>query len=374
MSIAERDDPSIASRLRFNEVQYAMWLCRAMCTTATLKIADAIGGRADLGQVLAARLGLHSPSLLRLLRALAANGIFEDAGASTFRHNDMSRQLRTDHAFSLQPIAALMDAPLIKDSWDGLAGALRDGESGFSHRRGVSLYEHLRGSPADGALFMGAMASHSVQPSAAIAALPLFREADRWSTWAAAWARSSRASPGPTPAYAASSSISRTSRRGPARLPRAAGVADRVTFQAGDFFERAPRPRRLHSQERPVELGRRALSAALAEQYSAPASSSRDARLLVIEPVLLSSNLAWSSLFDLQMLAATDSGRSRTGRGDPRSRPPVRLHPRLPHDGAGHRGGGVLPDLTEPSLAHLSGYANVHLIGNFDDAHGLKNM
>lgn len=312
MSIAERDDPSIASRLRFNEIQYAMWLCRAMCTAATLKIADAIGDEPMSVEVLAARLGLHSPSLLRLLRALAANGIFEDAGASTFRHNDMSRQLRSDHAFSLQPIAALMDAPLIKDSWDGLAGALRDGESGFSHRRGVSLYEHLRGSPADGALFMGAMASHSVQPSAAIAALPLFREV-----------RSVVDLGGGVGTLVASIARAHTGVRGIVLdLPHVqagaggylarAGVADRVTFQAGDFFESVPHGHDVYILKSVLWNWDDERCLQLLQNVRRAAGDSRDARLLVIEPVLLSSNLAWSSLFDLQMLAATDSGRSRT--------------------------------------------------------------
>ncbi|WP_437532714.1 methyltransferase [Sorangium sp. So ce726] len=313
MSDAGMEASVTANRRRFNDILCGLWLARALSVTAALQIPDAVGDEPVSADALAARLQVDAASLHRLLRALAANGIFEEAGEQTFRHSEMSRQLRRDHPFSMHFMAVFMGSQLHNSAWDGFAGAIRDGRSGFLHHRGVPLYDHLRGDAADAALFNTAMMSYSLQTSAAIAGLPAFRAAgsvlDAGGGVGVLAAAIARAHPGVRAVVLDLPGV----QAGAASYLAQSGAGERVTFQPGDFFEGVPAGHDVYvlksilwnwNDERCLQILKNIRSAM---------GASRSARLLVIENVLLPSNQTWATLHDLQMLAIAASGRIRTG-------------------------------------------------------------
>ncbi|XXX76414.1 methyltransferase [Sorangium sp. So ce134] len=304
--------PSSAGRQRFNDITNAMWLCHVMCAAASLGLPDAIGDApADVDDI-AARLGLHGPSLYRMLRALAANGIFEELGDRRFRHTELSRLLGSEHPFSLRTLAEFFRSPIQRDAWDGLVDAIRDGKAGFTHRRGKTIYEHLRADAADSALFNGAMLANSLEVSAMVAqAYARFREVSSvldvgggLGTLAAAIAKAHprvRAAVLDLPHLEPST----------ARYLQEAGVGDRVSFHPGDFFEAVPGGHDLYIVKhclwnwgddecaRILRVIRRAIGAS-------------GARLLIVEQILEPSHLARAAVSDVLMLTISAGGRCRS--------------------------------------------------------------
>ena len=86
-------------------------LARAVETAAELGIADLVteGPRsiADLAEAT----GSHAPSLYRLLRALAAHGVFEDIQEQRFAQTRLSATLTSTHPASLRDSARMFGVP-----------------------------------------------------------------------------------------------------------------------------------------------------------------------------------------------------------------------------------------------------------------------
>ncbi|XXS72172.1 methyltransferase [Sorangium sp. So ce131] len=290
-----------------------MWLCQAMCAAASLGLSDAIGDAPTHVDDVAARLGLHGPSLYRMLRALAANGIFEELGDRRFQHSELSRLLGSEHPFSLRALAEFLRSPMQRDAWDGLSDAIRDGKAGFTHRRGKTIYEHLRADAADSALFNRAMLDYSLEGAAMIAqAYARFGEVSSvldvgggLGTLASAIARAHpqvRATVLDLPHVEPSAT----------RYLEEAGVGDRVRFHPGDFFEAVPGGHDLYIVKHCLwNWGDDECSRILRVIRRAIGDAS-GARLLIMEQILEPSNLARAALSDVLMLTISAGGRCRT--------------------------------------------------------------
>lgn len=133
---------------------------RCLHAVARHRVADALdrdGGEVD---DLAARLGLNADALARVLRALAAYGVF-DIQRGQVRHTEASLLLRADHPMSMGAFAHMMGLPM---SWDAL-GALP--ETMVSGRAGVfdldpdGLFSYLRDHTDEAEIFDRAMTAKS---------------------------------------------------------------------------------------------------------------------------------------------------------------------------------------------------------------------
>ena len=71
-------------------------VARCIHVIAESGVADALDERPAAASELAARTGLDADALARMLRLLAAHGVFS-AGPSGYAHTDASRLLRSDH-------------------------------------------------------------------------------------------------------------------------------------------------------------------------------------------------------------------------------------------------------------------------------------
>jgi len=85
---------------------------------AELGVADHLGNGAVTVDQLAADCGVSASALDRVLRLLAAHGIFEH-GPDGYRHTEASRLLGSDHPRSMRAFARMFGLPLI---WSGLTG------------------------------------------------------------------------------------------------------------------------------------------------------------------------------------------------------------------------------------------------------------
>jgi hypothetical protein len=86
-----------------HQTAFGHWLARCLHVVAYLGVADALDEETPrTASDLAAAVGARPDALGRVLRLLAAQGIFEMQGSDTFRHSPASRLLRTDHPQSMR--------------------------------------------------------------------------------------------------------------------------------------------------------------------------------------------------------------------------------------------------------------------------------
>jgi len=157
------------ARYKMNDIFCAAWLSHAITGLLEHDIPDLIEDEAIHANDLASKADLHAPSLYRAMRALAANGIFEEVETGMFAHNDCSRLLQKNHPHSWRGMARMWNHKSCISAWQRFSNVLTDGRSGIQHAFGKSLYEHLEETPGGTEAFSDAMISNSTHTSLAIA-------------------------------------------------------------------------------------------------------------------------------------------------------------------------------------------------------------
>src|SRR2546423_1435355 len=115
-------------------------VARSLHVVAELGVADALDEESHTAADLAAAVGAHPDALARVMRLLAAHGVFE-TGNGTFRHSPASRLLRADHPQSMRAFARMFglhvnwradDAPdhSVRTGWPAPQKVLAGGRRG----------------------------------------------------------------------------------------------------------------------------------------------------------------------------------------------------------------------------------------------------
>lgn len=137
-----------------------------------LGVADALGdaetGVHDLGKTVDA----VPDTLARLLRMLAAHGVFEEtaSGSEVFRHTPLSRMLRSDAPGGMADMVLWAGAAWTWDAWPRLESAVRDGRPVVPELYGKDFFRYLHEDAAEDAqIFNRAMTQASALTSRAVA-------------------------------------------------------------------------------------------------------------------------------------------------------------------------------------------------------------
>ncbi|MGH8289408.1 MAG: methyltransferase [Steroidobacteraceae bacterium] len=136
------------------------WASRCLHVIAALGVADHIGDGAESPEALAKAVGAHPQALARVLRALAAHGVFEEV-AGRFGHSAASRLLRTDHPQSLRAFVGMMGMPVHWQAYGKLEHSVRTGESAMSCITPGGTFEYFASHPEEARLFDDAMTAKS---------------------------------------------------------------------------------------------------------------------------------------------------------------------------------------------------------------------
>jgi len=131
---------------------------RALHLVAELGIADHITDEPVAAASLAPRCGVDPGALDRLMRLLAAHGIFEVEGPG-YRHTDASRLLRSDHPMSMRAFARLMNLSICWASFGALDHSLRTGAPAAEVIEPNGFFAYLRAHPAAAQIFGEAMSA-----------------------------------------------------------------------------------------------------------------------------------------------------------------------------------------------------------------------
>jgi hypothetical protein len=129
---------------------------RAVQLVAELGVADLVEGEPMPAALLADSCGVAAEPLDRVLRLLAAHGVFEWTGVG-YRHNEASRLLRSDIPRSMRDFARMMGLPVMWSAFAELDRSVRTGAPVFDHRDDGGFFGYLGGHPQEERVFAGAM-------------------------------------------------------------------------------------------------------------------------------------------------------------------------------------------------------------------------
>lgn len=147
-----------------------MAAARCLHVVAELGIADLVHERPRTAACLAAATGAHAGSLYRVLRMLAARGIFAEDGEGRFHLTPAALVLRSDVEGSLRHRLRLAWQDLIWAAYGEMAYTVMTGEPAFDRAHGLPLFDFLAADPDAGAAFDRAMAQISGPEDEAVAA------------------------------------------------------------------------------------------------------------------------------------------------------------------------------------------------------------
>lgn len=145
---------------RLVQIGSAYWQSRALFVAARLDLATVLGTESMHASELASRLGADGGALGRLLRFLAALGVFEETAPMVFRNNKLSRCLGSDDPQSVRAMILMHNSEAMSRPWfEQLEAGIRGGTPPFRLSHGEDLFDYLDHNGDFDRLFSDAMDS-----------------------------------------------------------------------------------------------------------------------------------------------------------------------------------------------------------------------
>ena len=167
------DDLVLAKQPPPQAVLLEMWsgyvVSRALHVVAELAIADHLAERPKTDAELAAATGANRDALHRVLRMLAARGVFAEEESGRFGLTPLSECLRSGVPGSVRD-AIRMYGDMHWRATGSLLHSVVTGEPAFDEAAGSRVWEYLASHPDDGERFARGMASFSALENAVIVA------------------------------------------------------------------------------------------------------------------------------------------------------------------------------------------------------------
>jgi hypothetical protein len=147
----------------------SMWKSYALQAAAKFNFATLIGDSSATTSALALQTGAQEGWVYRLLRFLAASGIFAETvpGSRTFTNTEASDCLRENGP--MYAMARMMGSDRYRQEWRLLEESMRTGTSAIELLSGGGLYTYFVEHPEEEAIFDAALANFSRVVDAAIA-------------------------------------------------------------------------------------------------------------------------------------------------------------------------------------------------------------
>jgi hypothetical protein len=130
---------------------------QALHVAAKLRIADQLKDGPRSVEELAKLTNSHAGSLYRLLRALAAIGVFHEAQNRAFALTPMADCLRADSETPIGAWAEYAGSDYVWQTWGHLEHSIQTGENAFQHIHGQGIWQYRTEHPERGAVFDRAM-------------------------------------------------------------------------------------------------------------------------------------------------------------------------------------------------------------------------
>ena len=133
-------------------------LPRCLHTVAELGVADVLGDEPRSAESLARAVGANADALYRMLRLLAANGVFELRGTEVF-HTATSRLLSSSHPQSMKALALMFGLPVNWSPFLELRYTAQTGQPAAAKVLPEGYWNYFAREPKAAAVFNSAMAA-----------------------------------------------------------------------------------------------------------------------------------------------------------------------------------------------------------------------
>jgi len=143
-------------------------ISQAIHVAAVLGVADHMMAGPRASDEIAEAVGAHPRSLYRLLRALAAIGVFREHEHRCFSLTAMGECLRSDAESSVRPSATYLGQEYRWQTWGHLLHSVKTGESAFLALHGVDTWTYRERHPEQNAIFNSVMTANSRRVDQAI--------------------------------------------------------------------------------------------------------------------------------------------------------------------------------------------------------------
>ncbi|NTX17172.1 hypothetical protein HUA76_41000 [Myxococcus sp. CA056] len=140
---------------------------RCLHLVAQLGVADVLGNTPMTSEELARATGAHADSLHRMMRLLAAHGVFERRGGG-WVHTEYSEHLKASHSHSLKSLVLMFGDDINWRSAGALGVSSRTGQTACETVTPGGLWPYLRAHPEDARVFDAAMTGKSHMAIAAV--------------------------------------------------------------------------------------------------------------------------------------------------------------------------------------------------------------
>ncbi|HEY8034462.1 MAG TPA: methyltransferase [Methylobacter sp.] len=143
---------------RLIQIGSAFWQSRALHVAVRLDISSVLGDGQLAVDVIAERVSAQPDAIYRLLRMLAAMGIFEEVSPRVFKNNALSAYLREDNPKNVKAMVLMHNSLEMSRPWfEQLEQGVRSGEVPFQISHGRELYSYMDEHAEFDSLFARAM-------------------------------------------------------------------------------------------------------------------------------------------------------------------------------------------------------------------------
>jgi alkyl hydroperoxide reductase subunit AhpC/SAM-dependent methyltransferase len=223
------------------EMAMAHWVSRIVYVAAKLDLADRLDGEPKSAEELAGPTGTHAPSLYRLMRTLAHLGLLSQDAGQRFSLTPLGEALKKNAPGAARSTILTLAGDMFLTGFGELLYSVQTGKSGFDKKLGMPVFDWLGQNPEMASLFSETMVGvHGAEP-AAVAAAYDFSEMKTIVDVGGATGNLLTTVLGRAPgARGILYDLPHVVRDAPA-LIQSRGLKDRITIEAGSFFERVPR-------------------------------------------------------------------------------------------------------------------------------------
>jgi SAM-dependent methyltransferase len=229
---------TISAHERIIDLGWGYLRSAALHAAAELGVADLLEAGPRTAASLAEEMGVHALPLYRILRLLAAEGVFAEDEAGRFRLTPEADLLRTGVPGSMRDAVLMLAHETFWAPAGKLSTTVRTGETPFAQIFGADFFDYFARNPAAGPIFHRGMAGFSDTENAPIAQSydfgPFSRIVDVGGGHGGFLVEALRANPSARGVLADAPHVLRESRLGDA------GLSDRCELVEADFFRAVP--------------------------------------------------------------------------------------------------------------------------------------
>jgi hypothetical protein len=232
--------PAVPAHVQLIHMATAYWASRLLYVAAKFGLADHLAGGPKTAEALAGPTGTHAPSLHRVMRTLASLGVLTEDDQHRFALTPLGEALRTGAPGSARATVLTLAGDWAWRGFEHFPYSVETGKTGVEKALGEPLFDWLAKRPDDVSLFSETMIGfHGEEPPAVAAAYDfsgLQTVVDVGGASGNLLTTILERYPEP---HGILFDLSHVVRDAPA-LIQARGLVDRITIDAGSFFETVP--------------------------------------------------------------------------------------------------------------------------------------